>query len=98
MRGDDFDAPNTLLGVLWVQREVLPGHEAPELPARQRTGRDWHWPRIPPYVEIEDRSKDEVVRVSTLLGYAEEKLTGKNTIKVHALYGIDLNTIPDLRF
>ena len=56
------------------------------------------WPRIPPYVEIEAGSKDEVVRVAALLGYAEEELTGENTIKVYALYGIDLNAIPELRF
>lgn len=56
------------------------------------------WPRIPSYVEIEAGSKDEVIRVAALLGYAEADLTGENTIKVYARYGIDLNTIPELRF
>lgn len=56
------------------------------------------WPRIPPYLEIEAGSKSEVVRVAGLLGYAEEQLTGENTIKVYARYGIDLTTISDLRF
>jgi adenylate cyclase class 2 len=39
-----------------------------------------------------------VVRVASLLGYAESDLTGENTTKVYARYGIDLSTITDLRF
>jgi adenylate cyclase class 2 len=39
-----------------------------------------------------------VVRIAGLLGYTEANLTGENTIKVYARYGIDLNTVPSLRF
>lgn len=56
------------------------------------------WPLIPPYLEIEAGSKDEVVRVAGLLDYREDQLTGENTLKVYARYGIDLTTINDLRF
>lgn len=56
------------------------------------------WPRIPPYLEIEAASKEEVVRIAALLGHSEDDLTGENTTKVYARYGIDLSTIPDLRF
>lgn len=56
------------------------------------------WPLIPPYLEIEAGSKDEVVRVAGLLDYREDQLTGENTLKVYARYGIDLTTISDLRF
>ncbi|WP_159945548.1 MULTISPECIES: class IV adenylate cyclase [unclassified Nocardiopsis] len=56
------------------------------------------WPRIPAYLEIEADSHAEVVRVAALLGYTEVDLTGENTTKVYARYGIDLTTIPDLRF
>ncbi|MET9317164.1 CYTH domain-containing protein [Kribbella sp. NPDC003505] len=56
------------------------------------------WPLIPPYLEIEGRSREHVVEVADALGLPEEKLTGENTIKVYARYGIDLTTIPDLRF
>jgi adenylate cyclase class 2 len=34
----------------------------------------------------------------TLLGYAENKLTGENTVKVYARYGIELESIQELRF
>lgn len=39
-----------------------------------------------------------MVRVAGLLGHTEAELTGENTIKIYARYGIDLNTIPELRF
>jgi len=56
------------------------------------------WPLIPPYMEIEGESREDVVRVATLLGYSEDALTGENTMKVYRRYGIELSAIPDLRF
>jgi adenylate cyclase class 2 len=56
------------------------------------------WPRIPPYMEIEGKSREDVVRVAELLGYAEHGLTGENTTKVYARYGIDLTRISELKF
>ncbi|MFF0266878.1 class IV adenylate cyclase [Kribbella sp. NPDC004536] len=58
---------------------------------------DW-WPRIPPYLEIEGRSLEHVVEVGLMLGFSAEDLTGENTTKVYARYGIDLSAISDLRF
>jgi adenylate cyclase, class 2 len=95
---DDFAATNALLGVL--------GFTAKSYQETKRTsfildGAQVEidtWPRIPPYLEIEAGSKEEVVRVAALLGYTEADLTGENTIKIYARYGIDLNTIPELRF
>lgn len=56
------------------------------------------WPQIPAYLEIEAGSKDEVIRIADILGYSEHELTGENTMKVYARYGMDLNKIPELRF
>ena len=55
------------------------------------------WPRIPAYLEIEADSRAEVVRVAAMLGFEESSLTGENTTKVYARYGIDLSGITDLR-
>lgn len=95
---DDFTAANALLGMLGFHPKsyqetrrtsfILDGAQV-EIDA---------WPQIPPYLEIEAGSKDEVVRAASLLGYTEADLTGENTIKIYAHYGIDLNTIPELRF
>jgi len=95
---DDFAVTNALLNVL--------GFTAKSYQETKRTsfildGAQVEidtWPQIPPYLEIEAGSKDEVIRVAGLLGHTEADLTGENTIKIYARYGIDLNTIPELRF
>ncbi|HEX7662092.1 MAG TPA: CYTH domain-containing protein [Pseudonocardiaceae bacterium] len=95
---DDFSTTNALLEVL--------GFTAKSYQENRRTsfildGAQLEidaWPRIPPYLEIEARSKDEVIRVAGLLGYNETDLTGENTIKIYARYGIDLTAIPNLHF
>lgn len=95
---DNFAATNALLGVM--------GFTAKSYQETKRTsfildGAQVEidtWPQIPPYLEIEAGSKDEVVRVAGLLGYTEADLTGENTIKIYARYGIDLNAVPALRF
>lgn len=48
------------------------------------------WPRIPPYLEIEAATNEDVIRTAELLGYTESDLTGENTIKIYARHGIDL--------
>ena len=58
---------------------------------------DW-WPLIPPYLEIEGRSREHVLEVGRMLGVSEDDLTGENTTKVYARYGIDLSAIGELRF
>jgi adenylate cyclase class 2 len=55
------------------------------------------WPRIPPYMEIEGKSREDVVRVAAVLGYGEDELTGENTTKVYARYGIELAGIAELK-
>jgi adenylate cyclase class 2 len=94
----DFDTTDELLGVMGFtaksyqenKRELF-SLEGAELSIDT-------WPRIPPYLEIEAESKAEVIRIAALLGYGPDDLTGENTIKVYARYGIDLTAIPDLRF
>ncbi|MEU1545329.1 CYTH domain-containing protein [Nocardia sp. NPDC005745] len=56
------------------------------------------WPGIPPYLEIEAATEEDVIRIAELLGYAEADLTGENTIKIYARHGIDLDTVRELRF
>jgi len=56
------------------------------------------WPLIPPYLEIEGHSRNHVLEVANALNISEHQLTGENTTKVYARYGIDLTTIPNLRF
>ncbi|WP_369371718.1 class IV adenylate cyclase [Promicromonospora sp. Populi] len=95
---NDFDETNALLGMLGFTAKsyqenkrvsfLLDGAEV-EIDTR---------PQIPTYLEIEAASAEDVIRVAGLLGYSESDLTGENTIKVYARYGIDLTSIPELRF
>ncbi|MDW4902161.1 MULTISPECIES: hypothetical protein [Streptomyces] len=56
------------------------------------------WPLIPPYLEIEGDCVEDVQRAADRLSIAVPELTTENTVKVYARYGIDLESISDLRF
>lgn len=95
---DDFAATNALLGMLGFAPKSYQETKRTSFILDGAQVEIDTWPQIPTYMEIEAGSKDEVVRVAGLLGYTEDDLTGENTIKVYARYGIDLTAIPELRF
>jgi adenylate cyclase class 2 len=87
---DDFDATNELLGRLGFTPKSYQENRRTSFELEGGRLEIDEWPLIPPYLEIEADSRDEVIRVAALLGFAEDRLTGENTIKVYARYGIDL--------
>lgn len=95
---DDFTATNALLGMLGFTPKSYQETKRTSFILDGAQVEIDTWPQIPPYLEIEAGSKDEVVRIAALLGYTEAELTGENTIKIYARYGIDLNTITELKF
>ncbi|MFE6775512.1 class IV adenylate cyclase [Streptomyces sp. NPDC057702] len=56
------------------------------------------WPLIPPYLEIEGDTEEQVWAAAERLALTREALTSENTTKVFARYGIDLDSISELRF
>jgi adenylate cyclase, class 2 len=56
------------------------------------------WPMIPTYMEIEGPDVRSVTETAHRLGYDPETLTGANTTKIYASYGLLLEDYPDLRF
>ncbi|MDT8910925.1 CYTH domain-containing protein [Amycolatopsis sp. PS_44_ISF1] len=94
----DFDQTDALLGIMGFTAKSYQENKRETFNLEGAEVSIDTWPRIPPYMEIEAESEAEVVRVAALLGYGPEALTGENTIKVYARYGIDLTAIPDLRF
>ncbi|MDA8368923.1 MAG: CYTH domain-containing protein [Nocardiopsaceae bacterium] len=94
----DFDATNTLLGKLGYRAKAYQENRRQSFLLDGAQLEIDTWPRIPPYLEIEASGRTEVLRIASLLGYAEDQLTGENTTKVYDRYGIDLATITDLRF
>jgi adenylate cyclase, class 2 len=94
----DFDVANALLAKLgFVPRSYQENRRTSFTISEARLEID-EWPLIPPYLEIEASSRDEVLRVAGLLGYSERRLTAENTIGVYARHGIDLAALPRLTF
>jgi adenylate cyclase class 2 len=94
----DFTAANELLGALgFTPKSYQENRRSSFTLSGARLELD-EWPLIPPYLEIEADTKDDVMRVARLLGFTEDQLTGENTIKVYARYGIDLTAITELKF
>jgi adenylate cyclase class 2 len=89
---DQFETANELLGKLgFTPRSYQENRRTSFLLDGARLEID-EWPLIPPYLEIEADSRDEVLRAAALLGYGEPDLTGENTVSVYARHGIDLMT------
>lgn len=94
----DFAATNELLGLLgFTPKSYQENRRTSFVLSGVRLELD-EWPLIPPYLEIEGDTREEVVRVASLLGFSDDQLTGENTVKVYARYGIELGEIRELRF
>lgn len=94
----DFAATNELLGLLgFTPKSYQENRRTSFILDGARLELD-EWPLIPPYMEIEADSREDVVWVAELLGFAEHRLTGENTMKVYSRYGIELAQIRELRF
>ena len=94
----DFAAASEILGLLGFTPKSYQENKRTSLSLGSVRLEIDEWPLIPPYLEIEGDTKDDVLRVAKVLGYTEDQLTSENTIKVYARYDIDITAIPDLRF
>ncbi len=56
------------------------------------------WPKIPPYVEIEGKSVEEVEKMVKKLGFQMSQTTSLNTESIYSIYCIDERKIKELKF
>ena len=56
------------------------------------------WPKIPPYLEVEGKSIQDVEKIVKLLGYEMSQTTSINTTEVYKKYGINIQDIKELKF
>lgn len=56
------------------------------------------WPLIPTYMEIEGVSEEAVIKILEKLEIDISSVTSHSVDDIYAYYGIDVNTIDDLRF
>ncbi|RFU43574.1 CYTH domain-containing protein [Actinomadura logoneensis] len=87
---DDLEATNELLGFLGFQPKAYQENRRTSFVLDGAQLEIDEWPMIPPYLEIEAGTPEEVRRVATLLGFEGSQLTSENTTKVYKRYGIEL--------
>ena len=56
------------------------------------------WPKIPPYLEVEGKSKKEVEDTVKKLGFDVSQTTSVNTDTVYTKYGLDIYKFKELKF
>lgn len=57
------------------------------------------WPMIPTYMEIEGKTKEEVINIQELLNINKEKVTALNCDDIYKqVYGIDISKMEELKF
>jgi adenylate cyclase, class 2 len=94
----DFAATNELLGKLGFTPKSYQENRRASFTLDGVELEIDEWPMIPPYLEIEGPSPDEVYRVAALIGYDKDQLTSENTTKVYARYGVDLTAYKRVSF
>lgn len=95
---DSLEATNELLDMLGFRPKSYQENRRTSFSLDSARLEIDEWPMIPPYLEIEAESPDEVFRVATLLGFTESQLTSENTTKVYQRYGIDLTKQKVVKF
>lgn len=55
------------------------------------------WPLIPPYLEIEGKTIEDVEKAVNKIGFDMQQTTSINTIKIYKQYWIDLDSIKELK-
>ncbi|GLL07242.1 class IV adenylate cyclase [Dactylosporangium matsuzakiense] len=88
---NDLDATNEVLGFLGFHPKSYQENRRTSFVLEGAQLEIDEWPMIPPYLEIEASSPEEVRRIAAVLGYDEQDLTSENTTKVYKRYGIELS-------
>ncbi len=94
----DFETTNALLGKLGYTPKAYQENRRHSFTLDGTQLEIDTWPRIPSYLEIEADDVAAVRATARRLGFGDDRLTGENTTKIYARYGIDLAAIPELRF
>ncbi|MDD5163119.1 MAG: CYTH domain-containing protein [Candidatus ainarchaeum sp.] len=56
------------------------------------------WPKIPPYLEIEAKSKTEIEKTVKLLGFSRSQATSIGVEEVYKKYGLNIHDFKELKF
>ena len=93
---DDFNTTNTILEQLGFHAKAYQENRRRSFILGAARLEIDTWPRIPPYLEIEAASKEQVIAIASQLGFEESELTTESTTEIYRHHGIDLTTINQL--
>ncbi|WP_432095938.1 class IV adenylate cyclase [Streptomyces sp. bgisy100] len=94
----DFNTTHTLLNLMGFTPKAYQENRRTSYMLRDVRLEIDTWPLIPPYLEIEGDSVDEVHGAAEQLGITPATLTAANTTEIYERYGHDLASIKELRF
>lgn len=56
------------------------------------------WPMIPPYVEVEARTEEEIKKMVELLGFTMEQVSTLHTVHIYEKHGLNIHDFKELKF
>ncbi|MGM5482076.1 MAG: class IV adenylate cyclase [Nanobdellota archaeon] len=93
---DDFEKTNLILEKLGYKARSYQENKRISYSLEKSKIEIDFWPKIPPYLEIEGESSDDVMNALKLLGYSPSDTTCINTMEVYEKYGLDINSFKNL--
>lgn len=94
----NFDETLTLLKQLGLQDLYYQENRRTRFAYQDITFDIDSWPMIPTYLEIEAKSKEEVLRGLKLLGFEESQATTLHGKDIYKKYGIDIHSLKEVKF
>lgn len=95
---DDFDNTNLLLNKLGFFHKAYQENKRTSYTLDGCEIEIDTWPKLPAYLEIEGKSKEDVSRVVKLLGFKMSDTTSIGVEKVYQKYSLNINDFKELRF
>ena len=94
----DFETTNSILNKLWYKAKSYQENKRFCYKINDVEIEIDFWPMIPPYIEIEGKTEEDIEKIVKKLWYTMNDTTSINTTKVYSNYGIDLEKIDRLVF
>lgn len=95
---DDFEKTNLLLEKLGYESEYFQENKRISYILDDVEIEIDFWPKIPPYLEIEGKSIEEVHNMIKKLGFEISQTTSISTKEVYTKYSLDIHSFKELKF
>lgn len=96
---DDFNKANELLKILGYNPRAFQENKRIKYILNEVEIDLDSWPLIPTYMEVEGKNSEKVNNILSLLEVDKEKITALNCQDIYTnLYGIDIDSITELKF